>query len=104
MKVLCICYGGNVRSVALKHLLNKMGHDALAAGILNSPETLSHLHDWAEKVVVTDPVLLASLPFRESPKIIVYDLGDDRWNNPFHKELEALVQKIVVERRDFVFA
>lgn len=78
MKVLCICEGGNVRSVALAQLIKEKGHDAIAIGIDHvSVETNDMLMIWADKVIDVRKYL-----------------SKDLWHNPRHPELKEKVKEI----------
>ena len=107
MKILCICQGGNVRSVCLKHTLNDMGHDALAVGYgENSRETISALVAWADKIVLLIPVfhdaISEAIATHGGKPVVYYNVGEDVWGNPFHPELKAKIRTMVKERRDFL--
>ena len=78
MKILCICEGGNVRSVSLAQHLKEIGHEAIAVGDkYTSNETYALLFKWADKVI---------------------DLRDyipiDLWHNPRDEQLKSLVKTI----------
>ena len=91
MKVLCICDGGNVRSVALaQYIRDKEGtgeafvgqdnlkNEAIAIGEPHaSKETMRMLKEWADKII----------DLREYMPL-------DLWHNPRHPELKKLVKKI----------
>ena len=52
MKILCICKGGNVRSVALTQAIKEDGHEAIAIGTDHiSAETLLMLGKWADSKI-----------------------------------------------------
>lgn len=106
MKVLCVCYSGSIRSVALKHILCKIGHDALACGIdSNTIQTIRLLVGWADIVVVMKEEFAEKvrvLTDRKDKRLLIYDVGEDRWNHPFHPELEETLLTMVAERRDFI--
>ncbi len=54
-KVLCLCSGGNVRSVRVAFLLKDAGIDAIAAGIhFNGIEAIKLLVKWADFVWTAD--------------------------------------------------
>ena len=95
MKILCVCEGGNVRSVgmafALKHIY---GQDALACGWrFNSLETFKMLCDWADRIVVMQEVFVAKVPSDVlRSKVRVVDVGPDCFGNPLHPDLQACVQ------------
>ena len=96
MKILCICHGGNVRSVALKHALNSAGHDAIACGLSeNSPETVAHLMDWADRVFLMVPGHNIPLPPSNADKVRIADVGDDIWGSSTHPELKAKVRGLI---------
>ena len=84
MKILCICHGGRVRSVALRYILtDHLGFtDTLAAGLTkNSPETISILCEWADTIFL----LVDDKPdFLEAhqDKIRYLDIGPDIWGSP----------------------
>lgn len=103
MKVLCVCHGGNVRSVALKNLLkNRVSvcHDALACGIHSNPwKTVEMLCAWADVIVIMHSSIRNAIPAKYA--VLSYDVGEDVWNNPFHPELQAKLKKMIQERRDF---
>jgi len=78
MKILCICEGGNVRSVALAQHLKEIGWEAIAIGWkYTSKETLLMLIRWADKII----------DVREY-------LPEDLWHNPRHPELKQKVEEI----------
>ena len=89
MKILCICQGGNVRSVACGYVLKYMyGVDAVAASWeKNSPETLDMLCRWADAIFVMQPEFVEKVyePYRT--KVHVIDVGPDVWFNSLHPEL-----------------
>ena len=80
-RVLCVCKGGNVRSVHLAFLLKyRYGCDALAAGHEgNTPATLRYLCEWADAIVIVQPHMQREIPKRFHGKLSLYDIGEDRW-------------------------
>lgn len=90
LSVLCVCRGGNTRSVAAKMIIHRhLGHDAIAIGVdNNSTETLHKLCKWADMVVVMSRKFEDRIP---SGVYILIDVGDDIWGNPFHPELQCLI-------------
>lgn len=98
MKILCVCEGGNVRSVACAYLLKYMhGQDALAVSFAkNSVDTILMLVIWADKIVVMQREMEAIVPSIYQQKVSVYDVGPDKWGNAFHPQLlekiEAMIQ------------
>lgn len=101
MKILVLCNHGNVRSVALKYLIQRLyDHDVLAAGVEeNSFDTLEMLFKWAEKVISLTPEANDSvIASSHSPKDRHFiDIGKDVWNNPFAQELQHKLLKKVKE-------
>ena len=89
MKILCVCQGGNSRSVAMAYVLKyHFGHDALACSAeKNSAETLVYLYDWADKIIVMQPEFVGVIPLRMYEKVIRFDVGRDRWMNGLHPQL-----------------
>src|SRR3990167_998913 len=89
-KVLCICEGGNSRSVALAWLFKKqLDMDAIAVGIReNKEDTLEMLGDWADHVILTDKKLEAKLPESlKNGKLRVWSVGPDIYFQGFAESL-----------------
>jgi len=97
MKILCLCEGGNVRSVACSYLLKYMhGQDALAASIAkNSAATLIMLCEWADKIIVMERMMKVMIIGRFQEKVSVYDVGPDRWGNAFHPQLIEQIEMLI---------
>ena len=89
LKLLCLCQGGNSRSVALAYLLKfRYGHDALACGWQgNDPPTRNLLYRWADRIFVLQSIFLQYVPKRYRKKVTIYDVGPDVWCNGLHPEL-----------------
>lgn len=115
MKIVTMCRGGNVRSVAAKMILYRyFGHEVIAIGADNTNnETKKFLFDWADKIVVMSPNFLSFLKIEEectleecvgtgciatwdySHKSILLDIGNDVWGDPFNERLQTkIVRKI----------
>ncbi len=78
MRFLCICEGGNVRSVALAQLIKEEGHEAIAIGMkYHLYNSLNFLSTWADSVID-----------------VRFFLPKDEWHNPRHPELKKKVKKI----------
>ena len=88
-KILALCQKGNMRSVALAFLLKKKhGADAIAAGLVtSSPDTIGMLCIWADLVVVTDKKLMPLVPPGYEEKLLLWDVGTDRWFKGFDEGL-----------------
>lgn len=102
MKVLCVCRGGNVRSVGLAFILKyRFGVDALAASAeANSTETLRALIAWADHVVLLSPSTWQAAYERIGPilstkphEAIHVEIGEDTWMNPLHPDLQGKLWK-----------
>ena len=103
MKFLCICDGGNVRSYALAMMLKmEYGQEAIAVGRLyTSEETMAMLCDWADWVVIMQAHMEESIPVEFKPKLLCFDVGEDRYGFYVHPELLPQVRmgaKWLVER------
>ena len=94
-KVLAICQAGTIRSGALSHLLKyAYGVDALSASAEETPDTtMSILADWADYIVLLEPHFAVRIPPEFHAKVRVFDVGPDRWSNPLHPELLAIVKR-----------
>lgn len=82
MKILCLCSGGNIRSVATSYLLKhtRAGHDVLAAGVhTSSKETLEMLCNWAETILICGNHLAGMVPGPYQSKIRQLGIGEDIW-------------------------
>ena len=82
MKILCICQGGNVRSVAMAQHLKEKGHEAIAIGMDHtSKETYKMLIDWSDKII----------------DMRIY--FKDYWHDPRHHVLKKEVKQIWLEEK-----
>lgn len=96
MKILILCNHGNVRSVGLKYLIQRLygnKHDVLAAGVEeNSQETIEMLiHKWADRTIsLTNE---AENKASHGGKDTYLPIGKDVWYNPFHHNLQHLLLK-----------
>lgn len=118
MKILTICRGGQVRSVALKYLLhysNYGQHDVLACGVeSNTQETREMLYEWADIIIVMTPEFAKFVPEKyhtkwvltpnstrgykdgaEERRLYCFNVGEDRFMNPFHPELQAMLKHMI---------
>lgn len=87
-KFLCVCEGGNVRSVSMAFALKEQGQDALAIGWrFISPGTLNMLCKWADYIIVMQPMFTIHIPPEFQVKVRTYDVGEDNYGNPFHDQL-----------------
>ena len=94
VKFLCLCRGGNVRSVCLAWHLKDRGHEAISAGFdYLSADTLSMLFNWADKIVVMQPEFSGLIPLELTHKVMICDVGEDRYGNPMNRELKDQVKQ-----------
>ena len=111
MKILTVCRGGHVRSVGLKYLLHygvEERHDVIACGYeSNTQETREMLYSWADYIVVMQPHFAEYVPekFHNSEdgarKLFCYDVGEDRFLNPFHPELQGSLKQMITKHKLF---
>lgn len=89
MKMVCMCQGGNSRSVACAFLMKyEYGHDALSLSWqANSDETKNMLFDWADAIIVMTEDFTQYVPTKYWAKLAVVDVGDDIWGNGLHPDL-----------------
>jgi len=94
---LCLCEGGNVRSVSLAWILKDHFHqNALAASWRwNLPETLDALYTWADYIIVMQGIFIEKIPLFYHSKVRVADVGPDRFGNPFHQDLVQILMPLV---------
>lgn len=91
MKVLCICEYGHSRSVALARVLHGRKIPAVAIGRGTSGDAVKVLAEWADKIIVLQPCFAVCVPAAQQHKVIVFDVGHDRWSNPYNQELLAIL-------------
>lgn len=95
MKYLCVCEGGNVRSVTLAYILkDERGLEALAMGWKpNSDETKQMLYEWADTIIVMQAAFEDKIPQEYRGKVIVCDVGPDRWGRSLDPGLGDLIRE-----------
>jgi hypothetical protein len=101
-RVLCVCRGGNCRSVAVAFLLKyKYKKNALAFSLEKNDDVLLRMltKSWAEKVIVTEPdhweEYYTRAPWGPHP-ILVDLLGVSRWRGkPFEVDFLLQVDKLL---------
>lgn len=92
MKIITVCQQGINRSVTAKWLLQfHPGNEVIAAGLGLQQNTLKMLYDWADRVILLDADLqpVAGIP---DEKLVVWDVGPDRFEHHFNKELLRLLR------------
>jgi hypothetical protein len=55
------------------------------------------LFRWADSIVILAERMRGKIPDEFQDKLRVYDVGLDRWGNPFDKELNDILVKFVNE-------
>lgn len=89
-KILCLCSRGNSRSVCLAWMLKDMMGlpDVIASGLdILSDESKKMLCDWADKIIVVDETLKDKVPEDSRDKMVVWDVGGDKYFRGFEQEL-----------------
>ena len=96
-KFLCMCQGGNVRSVSLAFILKyQFKQDALACGWEgNTDETRKLLCDWADVVILMQAEFAQYVPEEYKDKIRVVDVGPDNYGTPMHEGLLKFLFSVV---------
>ena len=96
-RILTICQGGNVRSVALGYLLKeRYGFDAIACGWMwNTHETIGMLCEWADAVIILQDEFKQHVPKKYHAKLSLLDVGPDRWFNSLHPELLGILDDMI---------
>lgn len=110
LRIVTMCQGGHVRSVGLKYLLRySFGHDVIACGWEgNTEEAREMLFKWADYIVVMQSEFAKYVPEKhhnrpdKSRKLFAYDVGEDRYGNPFHPELQRMLEGMVRKHGLFV--
>jgi len=109
-RIVTMCQGGHVRSVALKYLLKyEHGHDVIACGWESNPlSTREMLFEWADFIVIMQPEFVRYVPKEYhnhgdgTRKLFCYDVGNDRFHNPFHSELQKMLRSMIVRHKLFL--
>ena len=95
-RILCVCQGGNSRSVHLAYLLKyRYGVDALACGWEgNSHDTVEMLCEWADIIIVVQAFMKEKILIEQQHKVRVFDVGVDRFFQPNVELLELFDEMI----------
>ena len=106
MKILCLCQKGNSRSVALAWYFKQRHqpkHEALAAGMVTtSRETRKLLYDWADLVILTAGRYRHWIPDEYGHKLLVWDVGTDRFFRGFSDELIGMYSKFALAEQEIL--
>jgi hypothetical protein len=98
MKFLCLCHYGHSRSVALCRVLHARGHEAVPVGVGTSPSAIPRLCLWADKVVCLQEGFAKHVPPGFAGKVVIMDVGPDRWSNPYNQDLQKVLGKMCDEQ------
>ncbi len=94
--ILCVCQAGHSRSVALTRLLHSRGKEAIACGWHTSPSTLADLSCMADCIFVMQAKFIEAIPTEYRHKVDThFDVGPDRWSNPYHPELASILKTMI---------
>jgi len=99
-KVLCVCAQGVSRSGGLQWFLKNFYQiDALPVGVqANSPETIEMLFKWADVIInTTHEINTDQVPEEYKKKIILWDVGQDRYFMGYHSDLIEQYAKYLEE-------
>lgn len=78
--------------------LHKRKHAAVAIGAHSSGDAVSILAAWADTIFVLQPGYMNYVPLEHIGKVVVMDVGPDKWVNPYHPELAALLDQMLKEK------
>ena len=95
MFILCVCQYGHSRSVALARALHARSYDAVAAGTATAGAALPILAEEATDIFLLDDALRGYIPKEFQGKIVSFHVGPDRWVNPYHPELRAILDAML---------
>jgi galactitol-specific phosphotransferase system IIB component len=101
MKFLTVCEGGNVRSVGMAYTLKyNFGQEAVPVSYSKcTQESLDYFAQWADYIVVMQPHFADKFG-KWRQKLLILDVGQDRWMNPLHGELQHIVSTIAQDWRN----
>lgn len=95
---LCVCQWGHSRSVCLTRVLHEKGLQAVACGVSGSPDAVTHLSQAAGTIFLLQPQFIHHIPESERYKVVVLDVGPDRWVNPYNQELHGILKQMLLEQ------
>lgn len=95
MKYLCICQYGHSRSVALAREFHRRGLVAVAMGHGTGGDAIVPLSEWADVICLMTPDFAFRVPDNQRHKIVNFDIGPDRWSNPYNQELAGILKERV---------
>lgn len=97
IRVVCMCQRGNCRSAGLAYYLkDRLDIDAVAIGWhSNGPDLQRFLFAWADAIIVMEPNMREKIPAAYHAKLMVCDVGPDRYGNSHNPELQKLCHEFV---------
>lgn len=98
MNFLCICQYGHSRSVALSRVLQQRGHAAVAIGWMTSGNAIQPLSQWADRICTLETHFRQYVPNEHIGKVLDFNVGPDRWVNPYNQELLGILEAMVNEK------
>ena len=104
VKILCMCQGGNSRSVGAAFLFKYgFGIDALACSWeKNSPATIEMLCKWANHVCILERNMMEYVPSEFQAKVWVLDVGPDVWLNGLDRRLHAILLPMITKKMESI--
>jgi len=78
-------------------VLHEKGYEAVACGCHSSPTALRALAKEASTIFILQGSMLDNIPEEERHKVVVVDVGPDRWVNPYNQELRKILQELVFD-------
>lgn len=95
---LCVCQWGHSRSVCLTRVLHEKGLQAVACGVSGSSEAVAYLAKEAGTIFLLQPHFVTAIPESERYKVVLLDVGPDRWVNPYNQELHGILKQMLLEK------
>lgn len=105
-RALCVCNGGNVRSVTLARMLRHKGWEAIACGVDQSwsDATILHLVNWCEVIFIQRD---AAIKLGERPPWKVTDESNEKgasfvWTNGYDTRVGYMDYRFDVGKDDWL--
>lgn len=88
-KILTVCHQGLCRSVGMADVLKMHFEpvDVVPVGIKSNTTILPILFAWADHIIIMQPHMAEKIPEEFHSKILVCDVGPDRYKNSKNREL-----------------
>lgn len=96
-KFLCVCQYGHSRSAALVRILHGLKMAAVCIGYETDYGDVSiPLSEWADTIFLFCPEALDIIPSEHHSKVVDFNIGPDKWSNPYNQELLKIVRDKVM--------